>query len=149
MQELTTFFDIQDSDLDPAALINRLRNPRFGALVTFEGWVRNHNEGADVERLEYEAYGPLAEKEAQTILRDAVEQFDVSAAGCVHRVGSLAIGGLAVWIGVVAEHRSDAFGACQMIIDQVKLRVPVWKKEHYTDGRAEWVACHHCAHPHD
>jgi adenylyltransferase/sulfurtransferase len=107
--------------------------------------VRDHNEGRSVARLEYEAFEDLAVKEGERIVAEAAARFDVKHAACVHRVGSLGIGDLAVWVGVSAVHRGEAFAACRYIIDAVKYRLPIWKKEHYTDGDSGWVNCEHCA----
>ncbi len=134
-------FKISDQPIDPAALQHQLRDPRAGACATFEGWVRNRNDGQAVEALDYEAYAPLAEKEGARILGEAREKFSVLNAICVHRIGSLQLGDLAVWVGVIAEHRGDAFGACRYIIDEAKARVPIWKKEHYADGGTVWINC--------
>ena len=112
-----------------------LPDPRAGACVTFEGWVRDRNEGQAVQSLEYEAYVPLAEKEGAQILAEAREKFALMGAACVHRVGHLALGELAVWVGVTAEHRGAAFEACRYIIDEAKARLPIWKQEHYAERR--------------
>ena len=116
-----------------------------GAYVGFEGWVRNHNEGRRVQGLEYEAYEELGLKEGEKIVEDAKTRFGVTEARCVHRTGKLEIGDLAVWVGVSSPHRSEAFAACRYIIDQVKHRVPIWKKEQYVDGNSGWVNCERCA----
>jgi molybdopterin synthase catalytic subunit len=134
-------FRIAHEPLDPAALKALLADAQAGACVTFEGWVRNHNEGKPVLALDYEAYAQLAEAEGARILAEAREKFRVANAVCVHRVGALRIGDLAVWVGVSAAHRGAAFDACRYIIDEVKARVPVWKKEHYADGATEWINC--------
>ena len=139
-------FGLSDQALDPTAYQRQLHNPRAGALATFEGWVRNHNEGRDVRALEYEAYPAMAEKEAVRIMNEAKERFDILDIYTIHRVGKLAIGDIAVYIGVTAEHRQPAFAACQYLIDQIKIRLPIWKKEIYTDGDSGWVKCEHCAH---
>ncbi len=113
--------------------------------------MRNENEGRTVHRLEYEAYAAMAEKEGLRIVAEAIERFGLSSALCLHRVGSLEIGDMAVWVGACSPHRSEAFEACRFIIDQVKVRVPIWKKEHYVDGDSGWVNCERCAehaHPH-
>ena len=107
--------------------------------------MRDHNEGRTVQRLEYEAFEALAIKEGERIVAEAVARFGVTRAACVHRVGALGIGELAVWVGVSAAHRGEAFAACRYIIDEVKHRVPIWKKEHYTDGDSGWVNCERCA----
>lgn len=109
--------------------------------MTFEGRVRNHNEGRRVEHLEYEGYEALAVKEGTQVVREALERFAIEHASCVHRLGPLGLGDVAVWVGVSARHRGDAFTACRYIIDEVKDRVPIWKKEFYADGDSGWVNC--------
>ena len=131
--------------IDPAELREELLDAAAGGYASFEGWIRNHNEGHEVLRLEYEAYEPLAVSEGETVIREALERFDVLHAHCVHRHGMLEIGDCAVWVGVSAAHRDAAFLACRYIIDQVKLRLPIWKKEHYADGNSGWVNCERCA----
>ena len=140
-------FTFSAAPLDPAALQRGLRDARCGGFAAFEGWVRNHNEGHAVTRLEYEAFAELAEKEGARIVQAAIEKFGVTRAACVHRIGSLAIGDIAVWVGVSAVHRDEAFRACRYIIDEVKHRVPIWKKEHYVNGDSGWVNCERCAAP--
>ena len=110
-----------------------------GACVVFEGWVRDHNEGRAVRRLDYQAYAPLAQLEGEAILAEALARFGALEARCVHRTGSLALGELAVWVGVSAGHRDSAFAACRWIIDEVKQRVPIWKSERYADGESGWL----------
>jgi molybdopterin synthase catalytic subunit len=134
-------FHISASPLDPAALKASLADARAGACVTFEGWVRDHNDGRPVRALDYEAYGALAEKEGARIVAETLAKFPVSRVVCVHRTGGLKIGDLAVWIGVASAHRGAAFDACRHLIDEVKARVPIWKKEHYADGATEWINC--------
>ncbi len=131
--------------IDPDALRKELFDPTAGAYCAFEGWVRNHNEGHSVERLEYEAYEPVAISEGEAILAEAREQFGGVRAFCVHRTGMLEIGDCAVWVGVSSPHRDEAFRACRFIIDSLKVRLPIWKKEHYTNGDSGWVNCERCA----
>jgi len=138
-------FRMTDQVIDHAALRDALGNPAAGALCVFEGWVRNENEGHDVERLEYEAYGPIAEKEGEKVIAEARARFGILDAVCVHRTGLLDIGDCAVWVGVVAGHRDEAFLAGRYIIDEVKVRLPIWKKEFYADGDSGWVNCERCA----
>jgi len=138
-------FRLYDSVLLTDELRREVQDPACGGYVAFEGWVRNSNEGKTVLRLEYEAFAPLAIREGQRILTHARERFGVAHAFCAHRVGDLRIGELAVWVGVSAAHRGEAFEACRYIIDQIKHRVPIWKKEHYQDGDSGWVNCEHCA----
>lgn len=134
-------FALSDKPLDAAGLKQGLARPDAGACVTFEGWVRDHNEGQRVTRLEYEAYDAVARKEGGTIVSEARQRFDVYDVHCAHRVGTLEIGDLAVWVGVTAAHRDDAFRAARYVIDEVKARVPIWKKEHYVDADSGWVNC--------
>jgi molybdopterin/thiamine biosynthesis adenylyltransferase/molybdopterin synthase catalytic subunit/rhodanese-related sulfurtransferase len=138
-------FSFSTEPLDTASLQVALRDPACGGFAAFEGWVRDHNEGHAVTRLEYEAFAELAEKEGARIVAEAVRRFGVARAACVHRVGSLALGEVAVWVGVSAAHRDEAFRACRFIIDEVKHRVPIWKKEHYVNGDSGWVNCERCA----
>jgi sulfur-carrier protein adenylyltransferase/sulfurtransferase len=138
-------FAFSDAPLDTAALARAMRDDACGGYAEFEGWVRNHNEGHAVTRLEYEAFAELAEKEGARIVAAAIEKFGVARARCVHRIGSLGIGDVAVWVGVSAAHRDEAFKACRFIIDEVKHRVPIWKKEHYVTGDSGWVNCERCA----
>jgi molybdopterin synthase catalytic subunit len=92
-----------------------------------------------VQALGYQAYAALAETEGEQILVEAREQFKILDVVCVHRTGDLAIGDCAVWVGVTAAHRDAAFAACRFVIDEVKLRVPIWKKERYEDGSSDWL----------
>jgi molybdopterin/thiamine biosynthesis adenylyltransferase/molybdopterin synthase catalytic subunit/rhodanese-related sulfurtransferase len=124
-----------------------LADPACGGYTSFEGLVRNHNEGMSVRHLEYEAFEPLAIKEGERIIAEAIERFGIEHAACVHRIGDLAIGEMAVWVGAAARHRDEAFRACRYIIDEVKHRVPIWKKEHYENGDSGWVNCERCAAP--
>jgi len=133
------------SDLYRADLLD----PGCGGYASFEGWVRDRNEGRQVRRLEYEGYEALGIKEGDRIIREAMSRFSVDNAQCVHRLGTLELGDLAVWVGVSAPHRDEAFAACRFIIDEVKQRVPVWKKEHYVDGDSGWVNCERCAADHE
>ena len=135
-------FRLSTTALLPDQWRSELENPTCGGYVSFEGWVRNHNEGQAVEALEYSAYKPLAEKEGHRIIAGAIERFGIESAACVHRIGPLAIGDIAVWVGVSSPHRGAAFDACRYIIDETKSRVPIWKREHYQSGKTEWVNCH-------
>jgi molybdopterin synthase catalytic subunit len=134
-------FKITSSPIDPEARKGELAYGTAGACVTFEGWVRNHNDGESVQALEYEAHAAIAEKEGEKILGEAKQRFAIEKAVCEHRIGKLAIGDCAVWVGVTAAHRGAAFDACRYIIDETKARVPIWKKEHYSSGATGWVNC--------
>jgi molybdopterin synthase catalytic subunit len=137
----SSMFRISSAPIDPASLQRELRDLRAGACASFEGWVRNRNDGQTVQALDYEAYVPLAEKEGDRILAEAREKFAILSARCVHRIGSLALGDLAIWVGVAAEHRGPAFEACRYIVDEAKARVPIWKKERYAGGATAWINC--------
>lgn len=136
---------ISATPIDTAALSASLADERAGAIVTFEGWVRNHNEGRDVRALEYEVYTPLAVSEGERIIAEASSSISFLAARAVHRSGSLELGDCAVWVGVISAHRDEAFRACRLIIDEIKVRLPIWKKEHYSDGDSGWVNCERCS----
>jgi len=126
-------------------------DPAAGGHCVFIGTVRNHHEGRDVERLEYEAYQLLAEKEGGRILAEAVTRYGLVGADCVHRTGSLLPGERAIRVSASSAHRDEAFQACRYIVDEVKSRVPIWKKEFFADGDSGWVRCDHCrdaAHGH-
>lgn len=132
-------FRIADAPFDIAPLHARLQHERAGACASFEGRVRDHNDGRPVRGLRYEAYVELAEAEGARILDEALARFDILEACAVHRTGALAIGELAVWVGASAAHRDAAFDACRWIIDEVKARVPIWKHERYAGGDAQWL----------
>ncbi len=138
-------FRFTDVAIDAAAARRELRDPGAGGFVSFEGWVRDHNEGREVTRLEYEAFQQLAVREGERILAEALARHPVKHALCIHRVGALDLSDMAVWVGVSSAHRGEAFEACRYIIDEVKHRLPIWKKEHYRSGDSGWVNCERCA----
>ncbi|WHZ19118.1 MAG: Molybdopterin synthase catalytic subunit MoaE [Rhodanobacteraceae bacterium] len=132
-------FAFSDSPIDTAALRRTLEAAGVGAVVCFEGRVRDHNDGRAVRGLSYQAYVELAEAEGARIVEEARGKFAVGHIVCVHRIGDLALGDVAVWAGVSAGHRGAAFDACRYVIDEVKARVPIWKREHYVDGASDWL----------
>jgi molybdopterin synthase catalytic subunit len=138
-------FTISESEIAVDALRDQLRNPGSGGVCVFEGWVRNSNEGRTVLRLEYEVYEPLAVAEGKKVIAEAGQRFPFLEASCVHRSGLLEIGDCAVWVGVSSKHRDEAFKACRYIIDEIKTRLPIWKKEYYSGGDSGWVVCERCA----
>jgi len=142
-------FALSAEPLATASLTDLVRDPHCGGFASFEGWVRDHQEGRQVLRLEYEAYPGLCMKEGPRILEEALRRFGVDRAAAVHRTGALAIGDVAVWIGVASAHRREALEACAWIIDEIKLSLPIWKKEFFADGTSEWVRCDRCAEGHD
>ena len=114
-----------------------------GALVSFVGVVRNRHRGRAVRSLLYECYVPMAEKMLAGIVAEAKERWPVDEVRVLHRVGPLEVGEAAVAIAVTSGHRDEAFAACRFVIEEIKHRVPIWKKEFYEDGTAEWTACAH------
>jgi molybdopterin synthase catalytic subunit len=130
---------VSTDPIDPGALLTAVAHPAAGAVVLFTGTVRNHSAGREgVTRLEYEAYGEVAEEKIAAIVAEARERWPVLEATVVHRVGSLQVGETTVAVAVSAAHRADAFAAGRYLIDEVKQRAPIWKKEHWPGG-AEWV----------
>lgn len=128
-------FSLQREPLEPMTLAR----PDAGGYVSFVGRVRNHHVGKAVEGLDYEAFDAMALAEGEKVVREAIERFGVLEARCIHRIGSLNVGDVAIAIEVAAGHRREAFRACEFIIDDVKRRVPIWKRERYADGVEEWV----------
>jgi molybdopterin synthase catalytic subunit len=138
-------FRFTHEPIDTAAARRELLDPGAGGYATFEGWVRDFNEGQQVTRLEYEAFEELALAEGNRIIAEALGRFPIKHALCIHRIGALGLSDLAVWVAVSSAHRGEAFDACRFIIDEVKHRVPIWKKEHYRNGDSGWVNCERCA----
>lgn len=124
--------------IDAAAVIRQVQSPAAGAVVTFDGVVRNHARGKAVTHLFYEAYDDMALKEMDAIRTRSLEQFPVIEVAIAHRVGRLEIGESSVLVAVSSAHRKDAFEACRFAIDTLKKTVPIWKREHYEDGEV-WV----------
>lgn len=139
MSDVGLQFSLSAEPIDPESLRQKMADIRAGGFVSFEGWVRDRNEGRAVLRLEYEVYLPLAEKEGRRILESAARDYPVFDIRCVHRIGRLELGQLAVWVGVSSRHRGAAFDACRFVIDEVKTRVPIWKKEYYSAGDSGWI----------
>ncbi len=144
-----SLFHVTSLPIDLAAFRQNMLDESCGAYVQFDGWVRNHNEGQQVLRLEYEVYETLAVKEGEKIIAEAIDRFGVEKATAIHRTGLMELSDVAVVVGVSSPHRDEAFDACRYIIDQVKVRLPIWKKEHYVSGKTEWVNCQRCAQAHD
>jgi molybdopterin synthase catalytic subunit len=129
---------LSSGPLDLAALVARVEAPDRGAVTSFLGRVRDHHAGRKVTRLEYSAYGPMADAECARIVSEVEARWPVRVA-LVHRIGALDIGEAAVAIAAAGAHRDETFAACRFVIEEVKRRVPIWKKEFYTDGTIEWV----------
>jgi molybdopterin synthase catalytic subunit len=124
--------------LDIASLIAAVQAPARGGIACFIGTVRDHHGGRTVIGLDYSAYEPMAEVECARIVAETEARWNCAVA-LEHRTGSLAIGDAAVAIAVASAHRDDAFVACRHVIEEVKRRVPIWKREYFEDGTVEWV----------
>jgi len=129
---------LTESPLDIGPLIAEVSTADRGGIATFLGLVRDHHEGRGVARLEYSAYGPMAEAECAAIVHEAEDRWPVRIA-VRHRVGTLEVGEAAVAVVAAGAHRAEAFEACRHVIEELKRRVPIWKKEAYLDGATGWV----------
>lgn len=132
-------FYLTDRPIDVAALSVGLHDPGAGAVVTFDGRVRDHNDGLPVTGLEHQAYPALALATGLRILEEESSRHNMLRAIAAHRTGTIGLGESAVWVGVSSGHRAEAFAAAQAIMDRLKYELPVWKKEFLDDGRARWV----------
>ena len=125
--------------IDSAALLARAARPDCGALSLFLGTTRDHHAGRRVTRLAYEAYEPMALAALQALERAACERFEIASCVIVHRLGEVPLAEPSVAVIVAAAHRGPAFEACRWAMDELKRTVPIWKKEHYAEGGADWV----------
>jgi len=133
-------FVLQEIPIDPLQLRNKYPNPANGAIVTFEGMVRaDEHQGKTVTGLLYHADKPACSKEGEKIIKEAMSQFSITQAVCIQRIGQLKTTELAVWIGVWAPHRDEAFKGCRYIIEEIKKRLLIWKKEFYNDHSSAWI----------
>jgi molybdopterin synthase catalytic subunit len=140
MTGIVAIAEVQDAPLDLAAHEKAVADRRAGAVVTFQGVVRDHDGGRGVTLLEYEGHPSAA-----AILREVADEIaadpDVYAVAVSHRIGTLAIGDVALAAAVSTAHRAAAFAACARLVDEVKARLPIWKRQVFTDGGEEWVNC--------
>ena len=132
-------FRVTTEPLDVQQVHDLVKSPADGAVVTFDGIVRNNFDGREVRYLEYEAYAAMAEKKMADIAAEMQSKFAVGDVAMVHRIGRLEIGESSILIAVAAPHRQPAFEACAYGMDRVKQEVPVWKKEFFADGESHWV----------
>lgn len=139
MNEERIQFSMTDQPVDVGSLMPALVDSAAGAVVTFDGRVRDHNDGKAVGHLEYQAYPALALKSGEKILREEAARHGLLRAVAVHRTGPMRIGEAAVWVGVASAHRAAAFDGARAIMERLKYELPVWKKETYADGTVEWV----------
>ena len=131
---------IVERAIDSAALLEEVAAHRNGATVLFVGTVRETNEGQPVNGLDYSAYAAMALRELTDIVAEAAARWNTPDIVVEHRVGELALGDISVAIAAAHPHRGQAFDAARYVIEELKRRAPIWKREHYVDGRAEWVA---------
>ena len=128
---------ISDTPLDRAAIEAFAQTAADGAVVTFEGVIRDHDHGSGVSALDYEAH-----PDAEVFLREVCESIAATSGlrvAAAHRIGHLVVGDVALIASVAAPHRADAFAACARLVDEIKQRVPIWKRQHLDDGVSEWV----------
>ena len=123
-------FHLVDGPIDPDRHLPDLADEAFGAVVTFAGVVRRHEGEVALRAIDYEAYAAMARREARALLQEAHERFGPLLAVVVHRTGEVPVGEAAVWIGVATGHRAEAFDAARFLIDELKARVPIWKRNH-------------------
>ena len=136
---------IVEQPIDVAAILDRVSRSANGAAVLFLGMVRDMNEGRDVTGIEYTAYHAMAERELATIVEEAAALADSGDIAAEHRLGQLGVGECSVAVAVGHPHRGRAFEAARYVIEELKQRVPIWKREHYVDGTREWVAASNTA----
>lgn len=143
-----TRIDILAGAVRPDSVTEVLANPSHGGIAVFYGVVRNLNHGRVVTAVSYESHKALAEKELNSIIGEARSKWGESLDAVVfHGTGRLRVGEISVGIGVSSPHRSEAFEACRYIIEELKVRIPIWKQEHYVDGDSEWLKGHElCQH---
>ena len=131
--------DLVRAPIDVAKLITEASRPDCGAVSLFIGNSRDHNDGRKVTRLEYEAYEPMALAALEKLERDARKQFKIATCRIVHRLGEVPLAEASVAVVVAAAHRQPAFDACQWAMNELKRAAPIWKKEFFAQGGAEWV----------
>ena len=129
---------VLEMPLDAVRLREAATDPAAGAIVVFEGCARDHHDGKPVEGLAYEAFVPMAEQELESLRREAMETFSLLCCLIHHRIGTVPLTEAAVVVVTASAHRKQAFEAAAWIMDRIKERVPIWKREHYSDGEA-WV----------
>jgi molybdopterin converting factor subunit 1 len=137
-REGAPYIRIVREKIDTDVILARIKRPDDGAIVVFEGIVRNHSRGRRTLYLDYEAYEPMALKQQEALAAQALDQFKIREVAIVHRLGRLEIGETSVLIIVASAHRAPAFEACRWLIDTLKRTVPIWKKEYFEDG-AVWA----------
>ena len=130
---------ITEDPIDPSALLAGVGGDRDGAALLFVGVVRNHADGRSVTGMRYDAYVEMAEPVLAEIVAEAAERAGSDQVAAVHRVGELEVGEVSVAIAAASPHRAEAFDAARYVIEEIKKRLPVWKREHYVEGDSSWV----------
>ena len=136
---------VTDEKIDLQKFFSAAPPSSCGATASFVGLVRNHDHGRAVQSLYYECYRPMAEKVMQALVEEAEVRWKIEKTLALHRVGHLQVGEAAVAVSVSSAHRAEAFDACRFLIEGIKKKVPIWKKEIFEDGTSEWVSCGHSA----
>ena len=134
--------EVTESELDGAELLRRLGDNSDGAVIVFEGRVRDYNGGRAVVRLHYDTYAGMAADVLQEISREALARTGATAIGVRHRIGSLEPPDVSLVVAVSAAHRMPAYEASAYVIEELKRRLPLWKREEYSDGTSEWLGGH-------
>jgi molybdopterin synthase catalytic subunit len=133
---------LSDRTLDFASLVAEVQSPERGGIASFLGVVRAEHQGRAVLRLDYSAYHEMAEAECARVVTEAETRWPVKVA-LRHRIGTLQVGDVAVIVAAAGAHRDEAFAACRHVIEELKRRVPIWKREHFADGQVDWVGAAH------
>ena len=133
------FTEVSSDPIDTAALLARVGSNEDGAALLFIGVVRDHAEGRKVKGMRYDAYSEMATEVLREIAVEASTPLGTDRIAVAHRFGELKIGDISVCIAVSSPHRAEAYEASRFVIEEIKKRLPIWKKEHYIDGVAEWV----------
>jgi molybdopterin synthase catalytic subunit len=136
---MTPYSEVVRGPIDPCDVLNRVGDDGDGAVLLFLGVVRDHAGGRSVSGMRYDAYEEMAAEVLAAIAAEAADQAGTDRVAVLHRVGDLEIGDVSVAIAVSTPHRAEAYGASRFVIEEIKKRLPVWKKEHYVDGETSWV----------
>jgi len=136
---MTPLASLVRAPIDPTAMIRIVANPGNGAVLLFLGAVRQVNDGRDVTGIDYAAYERMAQRELDAIVAEASEKFGSTDVAVQHRLGELGVEDVSVAIAVGHPHRDEAYSLSRFVIEELKRRVPIWKREHYLDGTREWV----------
>ena len=140
-QEDKMNFKLTNEPINETKCIEDITSSSTGALVEFKGIIRDINLGKQVSTVTYEAFNDMVNHQAKMILENATSKYNIQKIKAIHRTGTLKIGEVAIWVGVSAMHRKEAFHACEHVMNQFKKDLPIWKKEAYVGAESEWVKC--------